>query len=349
MPSEPTFSVALPAEGSLEELVAIAREAERLGYRTVWVNDDRLQKDVFTVLAAVGLATDRIGLGPGVTNPYSRHPALIATAIATLDELSDGRAVLGLGAGGTNHRMLGIAREAPAAALREAIDLIRRLLAGGEVTLTGRVVRAQEAKLDFKPLRADVPIAIGARGPRMLELAGEVADQVIVGNVATGEGWSYALERVDAGAERAGRRLGDLRLTAWLYCCVTDAVQRARDAVRPMVATSLVTSRPVLHELGIVMPKEFAEAMDGMAWSLSREAVTRAAPAVPDEVVGRFALAGTPRECRARLAELLESSPQIAEVAIVPFPAVGERRVDVVRRFVEEVASELVLRRAATG
>jgi 5,10-methylenetetrahydromethanopterin reductase len=329
--------------------VEIGREAERLGYGAVWVNDDRLQKDVFTVLAVLATATERIRLGPGVTNPYSRHPALIATAIATLDELSGGRAVLGLGAGGTNHRMLGIARQAPVAALREAIGLIRGLLAGDEVTVAGRVVRAHDAKLDFAPPRPSIPIAVGARGPRTLELAGELADQVIVGNVATPEGWSYAIARIEAGSERAGRRIDDVRLTAWLYCCITDRPEQARNAVRPMVATSLVTSRPILHELGIELPVDFAQAMEAMNWSLSREAVARAASAVPDDIVDRFALAGTPSECRARLAELLQSVRRIVEVTIVPFPAAGDRRTDVIRCFAEQVAGETLLEGAAAG
>jgi len=152
------LGVGLPLNRPIDELVQAARLAERLGYGFVWASDDRLQWDVFSVLAAIGLQTERIALGPGVTNPYSRHPALVAAAIATLDELTYGRAVLGLGAGGTAHGMLGIERTAPAAALREAIGVIRALLAGAESTADGRVVRTRSAKLDFMPPRPDVPI-----------------------------------------------------------------------------------------------------------------------------------------------------------------------------------------------
>ena len=143
------LGIALAPERPVKELIAVAAEAEALGCDTVWVNDDRLQKDVFTVLAAISGSTERIRLGPGVTNPWSRHPALLASAIATLDEISGGRAVLGLGAGGTNHRMLGIERRAAARGLHEAITLVKGLLAGNEVTLDGRVVKAQDAHLEF--------------------------------------------------------------------------------------------------------------------------------------------------------------------------------------------------------
>jgi 5,10-methylenetetrahydromethanopterin reductase len=338
------LGVGLPSTRPIEELVEAARTAEELGYGFVWSSDDRLQRDVFSVLAAIGLGTERIQLGPGVTNPYSRHPALIASAIATLDELTHGRAVLGLGAGGTNHAMLGVERVAPAAALRETVGLIRALLRGEEVTLEGRVVTARNAKLDFQPSSTDVPIYIGARGPRSLELAGEIANGVIFGNVATVEGWRYALRHVSTGAGRIGRDPGALRLVAWLYCSVVDDGAAALDAVRPMVATSLVTSRPVLHELEVEMPVRFAELMQAAAWNLSKEAVARAAGAVPDEVVRRFALAGTPGECRAQLGALLEALPDIGQVAIVPAPVPGQRLQDVVRRFAHEVASDAMSR-----
>lgn len=334
------YGLGLPPTAPVAELLDLAVEAERLGYRWLWVNDERLERDPFTVLAAMAERTERVRLGPGVTNPYSRHPALVASAMATLDELSGGRAVLGLGAGGTNHRALAIERTAPVSALREAIGLVRALWAGESATVEGRVVRAREAQLDFDAPRARLPVYVGARGPRVLQLAGELADGVIVGNVATPRGWAYAIERIEAGAACAGRRLADLRLTAWLYTCVDDDQERALDAIRPMAATSLVTSRPVLAELGIEMPAEFASAMEAGGWSLAHDVVTEAGGLLPAELVRRFGLAGTPDTCRAALRELLDAVPQISQVAIVPFPPAGGTVDAVVRRFIHEVALE---------
>jgi 5,10-methylenetetrahydromethanopterin reductase len=337
---EVEYGLGLPPTAPAGELLAQAIEAERLGYRWLWVNDERLERDPFTLLAAMAVRTEHIRLGPGVTNPYSRHAALLATAMATLDELSSGRAVLGLGAGGTNHRALALERTAPATALREAIELIRGLWAGETVSVAGRVVRASDAKLDFAAPRARLPIYLGARGPRMLELGGAAADGVIVGNVATPEGWQYALGRITAGAERAGRALGDVRLTAWLYACVADDEEQALDAIRPMVATSMVTSRPVLAELGIEMPERFAQVMAARDWSLAREDVTEGGHTLAPELVRRFGLAGTPETCRAGLRALLEAVPQISQVAIVPFGAGGNAIDETVRRFIGEVAME---------
>ena len=340
--TEVEYGVGLPPAEPVAELLEVAEEVARLGYRYLWVNDERLERDPFTVLPVIAQRTERILIGPGVTNPYSRHPALIAAAMATLDELSGGRAVLGLGAGGTNHRALGIERLAPATALRQAVDLIRGLWAGSTVSMESPAVRAHEAKLDFAAPRPRIPIYVGARGPRMLELAGEVADGVIVGNVATREGWSYACERIAAGAARVGRDVGEVRLTAWLYACVAEDEDEALDAIRPMAATSLVTSRPVLGELGIEMPDDFRASMEARGWSLDREVVAEAGATLPAELVHRFGLAGTPDTCRRRLERLLEAFPQISQVAIVPFAARGDAMLDTLRRFIDEVALEPV-------
>jgi 5,10-methylenetetrahydromethanopterin reductase len=340
--SDVRVSLALPPEAPLAEIVEIAVEAEHAGCHTVWVNDDRLQKDVFTVLAAIAQATHDLRLGPGVTNPYSRHPALLATAIATLDELSGGRAVLGLGAGGTNHRALGVTRRAPATGLREATAIVRGLLAGERVTVDGKVMHACEAQLDFVPRRPDVPIYIGSRGPKVLEMAGELADGVIVGNVASTHGWSYALDHVEGGCRRAERDLDEIALTAWVACALSEDADAAIDAVRPMVATSLTTSRPILPELGIQLPEGFANVMERHDWTPSRAAVHEAAPAIPVDLVRRFAIAGTAAECRAHVEALLDAVPRLSELAIIPFPVAGQQTIDVVRGFTRDVMPAVV-------
>lgn len=332
------FGAAIPAAGPVEEAINLAGTLERVGYRWLWVNDDRLAKDPFAVLAGAALRTRSINLGPGVTNPYSRHPALIATSAATVDELSEGRAVLGLGAGGTNHRMLGIERRAPAGALRDAIELIRRLMAGEHVTVEGAIVRARDAELDFEPLRRRVPIYLGARGPRLLELGGELADGVIFGNVATIEGWQYALGHLRAGARRGGRDLRELELLAWLYTSIDDDPAAARDAVRPMVATTLVTSRTIIDRLGFELPEAFSKTMEREQWQLARSVIGPASADVPDELVNKLALAGTAEQCREALLGLLAGVPELTGVVVIPFPTAGTTRAGLLERFITEIA-----------
>jgi len=182
-----------------------------------------------------------------------------------------------------------------------------------------------------------LPIYVGSRGPHVLELAGELADGVIVGNLASTDGWRYALDHIAKGAERAGRKLNELLLTAWVYFAVADERSDALDAVRPRVATSLVTSRSILHELGIEFQPRFAETMEHMDRSLEAGAIEAAGRLVPDETVARFAVAGTPADCGARLQELLRAVPLIGQVVIVPAASRGEDDADVLRRFMLEV------------
>src|SRR5262245_34005133 len=176
------------------ESARVAALAEAVGFDAVWVPDERFYRDCYVTLAAVAQATRRVRLGPCVTDPYSRHPALTAVAAATLDELAGGRAVLGLGAGISGFAALGLRRGRPATALREAITLVRRLWAGEEVAQAGQIVRFH-GRLDFAT-PPSIPVFVAGRGPRILELAGEIADGVIIGALASPPTLAYALEHV---------------------------------------------------------------------------------------------------------------------------------------------------------
>ena len=223
--------------------------------------------------------TQRSRIGPSVTNPYTRHPALTAAAIATVDELSGGRAVLALGAGG-GLEQFGIDRVNPVGALREAIQIIRGLTAGEKVDFAGRHFTVNGAQLGFD-WRRQIPVYIAARGPRILELAGEVADGVIIGGFAQPAGLKYALDRVVAGLDRAGRGWADIDVVAWLYTCVSDDREAARRAVSRMVMASVITSRTILDQLGIVLPAELADRVAQRSLDLrgGRDAGRRAAAA----------------------------------------------------------------------
>ena len=146
-------SLLLNAEYEPNELIQLGRLAEDLGYCHLWYTDIRLFRECFIGLAALAGNTSRIALGPGVTDPYSRHPAVTAATMATLDELTGGRAVLGLGLGGTSFKELGITVSKPLTALREAVDVIRRLWRGEEVTVQGKIVSVGGGRLQFTPVR----------------------------------------------------------------------------------------------------------------------------------------------------------------------------------------------------
>src|SRR6202048_182462 len=148
----------LLGDAPVARLVARARLAEANGYSAVWVADERFYREVYSCLGQIAANTAKALVGPCVTDPYARHPALTAMAIATLDEISGGRAILGIGAGISGFAELGIDRKKPARAIREAIELIRAMLRGETVTYKGEVIQFTEGKLSFAPVRSDIAV-----------------------------------------------------------------------------------------------------------------------------------------------------------------------------------------------
>jgi 5,10-methylenetetrahydromethanopterin reductase len=254
------WGVASLIEHPMPELAARAREYEALGYTDVWVPDERLLRNVYVSLATIASATTRIGLGPAVTNPYTRHPAHTAAAIATIDELSGGRATLAFGAGG-GLDAYGIKRANPVQTLREAVQISQLLTRGETASYQGEVFSLGATQLDFTPVRP-VPVYLAARGPKILQLAGEVADGAILGGFAQPDGLRYAMDMVDRGIERAGRDPGDVDVMSWLYVSVDDDPAAARTAVSKMVLASLITSRPILDRIGIELPSALRDRLD---------------------------------------------------------------------------------------
>ena len=164
-------------KGSVEELLDYARLADRVGYDTIFVPES-WSRDAFTTLGAIAAVTERVRLGPGIVNVFSRTPALIAQSIATLDELSGGRAVLGLGTSGpvVIENWHGMSFERALRRTRETVEIVKLALKGGPVDYSGEIFSLKGFRLGFKPVRDDIPIFIASIGPRNNRLAGEIAD-----------------------------------------------------------------------------------------------------------------------------------------------------------------------------
>jgi 5,10-methylenetetrahydromethanopterin reductase len=170
----------LLGDAPVARLIERAKLAEAYGYSAVWLADERFYREVYTCLGQFAAQTSRVLLGPCVTGPYSRHPALTAMAIATLDEISGGRAILGIGAGISGFAELGIERRKPARAIREAIELIRTLLGGKTVDFEGEVITCNRGRLNFSESRPALPIYVASNGPIGQRAAAELADGVIM-------------------------------------------------------------------------------------------------------------------------------------------------------------------------
>src|ERR1700756_6038059 len=159
-----TLQLLLLGDVPVAQLGERARLAEANGYSAVWVADERFYREVYSCLGQIAANTAKVLVGPCVTDPYARHPALTAMAIATLDEISGGRAVLGIGAGVSGFAELGIERKKPPRAMRETIEVVRALLRGEQVDYSGEIISFRDGHLSFKPRRADVPVYVASNG-----------------------------------------------------------------------------------------------------------------------------------------------------------------------------------------
>jgi 5,10-methylenetetrahydromethanopterin reductase len=237
-------------DGPAADLAGLATRAEDAGFADLWLPDHYFLRDVYATQALMAERTQRIRLGTGVAAVQLRHPALIASAAATIDELSGGRAVIGIGPGGFEFpAQFRMRPQSPLALLRDSIAIIRGLLAGG-ADHVGTQLTATGAKLSWKPRQ--IPIAISARGPRMLELAGELADGVIVHGLSRAF-LAYVRGHVAEGADRAGRDPSACEICVMLDVEIDDdeavAIERLKPRCRIMAGGSYTDELIPVYDL----------------------------------------------------------------------------------------------------
>jgi 5,10-methylenetetrahydromethanopterin reductase len=326
----------LPAHPAAR-LVELAQLAERTGYDYLWLADERFFREVYASLTLCALRTSRIKLGPCVTDPYSRHPALTAMAIATLDEIAGQRAVLGLGAGVSGFRELGIARDKPGVALRETVEVVRRLLAGETVTHQGAVVKVDGAHLDFQPVRPDVPIYIASQQPVGCRSAGRVADGAIMQGVVAEPLVTFFQGTVAEGARAAGRDPARIDMVARVNVCVADDRQAARDVMKPTIVRSLAAQRPeffTFRTAGLTIPPALAKHLETLTYVYDPRPFQAAAADVPEAFVDALTLAGPPEEVAAGVVRLARRG--MTQLMLYPLSTDG-RIETTVERFQREV------------
>ena len=329
------FGVGLQGDLSSARIVELSQRIEEYGLDQIWVADERFYRDVFVNMTLVACHTRRVKIGALVTDPYIRHPAVTAAATASIDEVSSGRVVLGLGAGLSGFKQLGIERIRPARAIREAIQLMNRLTSGErDVTFDGELVRFHAGHLNFTPARR-VPIVVAARGPRVLEVAGELADGVVIGSFASNRGISRGLDHARRGAHRAGRSLADLATVSWLYTAIGSNQEQVRAGVRKGVAVAMWGSREILPELGVTLPEEITRFMTEHAYSAADEVISEVARRIPDRLLDEFSVTGTAEEVAGHLVRIGRLG--IGQVALWLFPPSGDDLDGQLRILAEEV------------
>jgi 5,10-methylenetetrahydromethanopterin reductase len=285
------FGIEFVPYRTMENLVALARQVEKAGFDYVWVCDHYHNRYVHSVLARLALATKEVKLGPGVTNPYLVHPAVTAAAIATLDEISEGRAVLGISSGDPFFlSTVGIETRRPLTAVREAIQIARELLAGKQIDFMGEAFVCRGARLRFKPI-AEVPIYVGGRGPRMMELAGSLADGVLINASDYGD-IRESIQHIRKGAKSAGRKLKDLDAVAYMGTSIDINVARARESARTVVAFVASSAPPSSLERHGINSDDVQKIRDRLRVGRIQDA----AAAVNDRMIDAFSLSGKPAE-----------------------------------------------------
>lgn len=300
---EAEISPCMPAH----DVVSLAVQAEEAGFDRLGISCVALWPDTYQLQALAAAATRRIRVGSMVTNPYTRHAAVHAAALATLDDVSGGRAFCGLGVG-AGLEPLGIAYPRPARALRETVQAIRGLLAGDSVSLDGETLKLVDARLRCPPA-GRVPIAIGTRSPQVMRLAGELADIALVGArhltpelVARYRGW------LAEGAKRVGRDPSVIQVMPRITLCVSRDEGRAIDSVKRYAAHYL----EILGENGPpVEPTRRAAILDclrharGWYFDLDRHDPPALMDLIDTDLARAFAVAGTPAQCAARVRAVL--------------------------------------------
>ncbi|HQZ33964.1 MAG TPA: LLM class flavin-dependent oxidoreductase [Ilumatobacteraceae bacterium] len=283
-------SVNLIPEAPVARMAALGRAAEDLGFTRCWVYDEGLAtRDVYITLAAIAQVTSHIELGTGITNPYTRHPAATAAAIATLDELSGGRAFLGIGAGGSlTLAPLGIERAKPLSAVRDTMLACRALFSGQPVTMSCSGFELRGATLGFA--RPDLEIWLAGRGPRMLALGGELADGVMLDFIHKDTLGDYV--QLVRGASTRRTRI------SYSTMIITD--DEAMADTKPHMTYRLVDSPPQVRQLLGITDHEVAAIREAMA-----DGLAAAGTLVRDEWVLPFVIAGTVDACATELAGLM--------------------------------------------
>jgi 5,10-methylenetetrahydromethanopterin reductase len=285
------------------------RYAESKGFEAVWQAESRLVRDAIVPMAAYAAVTERIKVGSGVINNWTRNIGLLAATFLTLDDLAPNRIICGIGAWWDPlARNVGIERKKPLIAMRETVTVLRRLLNMERVTFEGEFVHVHEIELDVVHGRREprhVPIMIGATGDQMMELTGEIADGAVLNYCVPPEYNDRALELLDRGARRAGRSVDDLDRPQLIVCSVDEDHDKAIETTK-MLLCQYLAQQPHIAKASGVSEEVVHEIQSILGWPATKEQINRAKHLVPDDLVHRITASGTPDEARAKVQEYIK-------------------------------------------
>ncbi len=288
----------------MREGIELVRYAEQRGFDAVWQADSRLVRDAVVPMAAFAATTDRIKVGSGVIDIWTRNAARLASTFSTLDDLAPGRIICGLGAWWDPlAAKVGIQREKPLRVMREVVDAVRGLLANETVTLDGFHVHLDGVELDYvhqERRPKDVPIYIGATGMQMMELTGEIADGAVLNYLVSPDYNRQAIEALERGAAKAGRTLDDIDRPQLVVCSVDTDRKAALDGARLLVTQYLGQQPHIMKASGV--PQELLDEIGKvLTWPATHDEVVAASKLVPDDIVQMITASGEPDEVKEKV------------------------------------------------
>jgi 5,10-methylenetetrahydromethanopterin reductase len=282
------------------------RYAEKRGFEAVWQAESRLVRDAIVPMAAYAAVTNTLKVGSGVINNWTRNIGLLASTFLTLDDLAPNRIICGIGAWWDPlAKNVGINRTKPLTAMKETITVMRRLLNMERVSFDGEFVHVNGIELDVVHGRREprnVPILIGATGDQMMEMTGELADGVVMNYCVPPEYNLKALELLEAGAKKAGRRFDSIDRPQLVVCSVDLDHDKAIDTTRELL-TQYLAQQPHIAKASGVSQEIVTKIQSILGWPATHEQIQNAKHLVPEELVIRITASGTPEEARKKVEE----------------------------------------------
>lgn len=280
--------------------------AEKRGFEAVWQAESRLVRDAIVPMAAYAAVTNTIRVGSGVINNWTRNIGLLAATFLTLDDLAPRRMICGIGAWWDPlAKNVGINRNKPLTAMRETVEILRRLLNMERVTFHGEFINVEGIELDVVHGRKEpryVPIYIGATGDQMMEMTGEIADGVVLNYCVPPDYNLKALELLKKGTEKAGRNFDDLDRPQLVVCSVDPDHDKAIDTTRELL-TQYLAQQPHIAKASGVSTEVVQQIQSILGWPATHEQIQKAKHLVPDDLIERITASGTPEEARKKVNE----------------------------------------------
>jgi len=286
------------------------RYAEEKGFEAVWQAESRLVRDAIVPMAAYAAVSEKIKVGSGVINNWTRNIGLLASTFLTLDDLAKDRIICGIGAWWDPlAKNVGIDRSKPLTAMKETVLILKRLLAMERVTFHGEFIHVDGIELDVVHGRTeprDVPVFIGATGPKMMEMTGEIADGVVLNYCVPPEYNHEAMDQLAKGAKKSNRTIDDIDRPQLIVCSVDNDHDKAIDTTRELLTQYLAQQPHIAKASGVSM--DVVEKIQSiLGWPAKHEEIQKAKHLVPEELIDHITASGTPDEARSKVQEYINN------------------------------------------